>query len=95
MPDQNYTDIQVKVAEIATTMKFNHELTKEILEQVKEQNGKVAECVTDIAVHEERIETNEENISTQGKTIKSNTWRIGLLVGAIMGVERLATWLAG
>lgn len=95
MPDQNHTDIQVKIAEMAATMTFNYETTKEILTRVKEQNGRVYECEKDIALNEQKIETNKEKIGAQGKRIKSNTWRIGLLVGAIMGIEKLVTRLVG
>jgi len=102
MPDQNHTEILVRIAELATTMEHSHEKTSEILDRVTETNGKVAKCVTDIAVHQEMIETSEEKIVAQGdkieslfKSIGKLSVRVALIAGGIVGIEKLGSWLVG
>ena len=86
---------EVQLGRLFEKVSAIHDTTQEIRKEVKQQNGRVYSCEGRLDSHDEKISDNKQEIESQDKSIKKNTWRIGLLVGAIVGLEKVATYLAG
>ncbi len=93
--DENHTRILIELAEISTTMGSMHDSIHAIGKDVKDQNSRVYKCEAKADVHQQMIETNEENISTQSKSLGKLSWKLGLLIGGLMGGKEIVSWLAG
>ena len=90
-----HTELKVSLGKIETKVDVINTTMGEIRDHLKIQNGRLSSAELTTAVQAEKIETCEEEIKTHGNTIKANTWKIAILVGAIVGVEKVGTWLLG
>ena len=86
---------EVQLGRLFEKVQAIHDTTREIRTDVKTQNGRVYECEGRLNGHDEKIEDNKKDIDKQESAVRKNTWRIGLLVGAIVGIEKVASYLAG
>ena len=93
MPDN--TEIKVGLGKIETKIDGIDTTLSEIRDHLQTQNGRIGKLETCTAVQDEQIETCEKLISEQGKTVKNNAKYIALIVGAIVGIEKVGSWLLG
>ena len=99
MPDnhnaQEHTEIKVSLGKIETKIDSIDGTLTSINEHLCIQNGRLGKTELTTAVQGEKIDTCEDDISMNTSTIKANTWKIALLVGGIVGVEKVGSWLLG
>jgi len=99
MPDNynaaEHTEIKVSLGKIETKMDGIDNTLTSINEHLQTQNDRLRDTEKVTAVQGEKIDACEGDISKMDRIIRSNTVRISLIVGAIIGIEKVGSWLLG
>ena len=93
MPEN--TELKVGLGKLETKIDNISYTLSRIDGHLEKQNGRLNKTELATAVQDEKIETCEKVIESHGNTIKANTWKLAILVGGIVGVEKVGSWLIG